>query len=263
MYQDHRCKPPIGRDYVRNGQHPLRESPTRCASIHRDLSLTNVRTSVCNTSYANNRRQSPLRDLNLERERNQRYHASRLATEVALLKFNTPYEKREHSPSTHLGTKTTAAYTTHYTYQSKYMRAATSMNTSPAKQIDEPRLSCQHRGRSPLQDMAYRPSPQRNSCVVTCISTCHHHCYCHQTSITRPSTLLPSASHNVLSSFNYNNALDNKHSPTRCYHREPQNASGANGYPRRESPLRGDARNSFENRYSMIERDYLKDKLQN
>ena len=30
-----------------------------------------------------------------------RYHESRLATEVALLKYNTPYEKREHSTSSH------------------------------------------------------------------------------------------------------------------------------------------------------------------
>ena len=33
----------------------------------------------------------------MARERRERYHESRLATEVALLKFNTPFEKREHS----------------------------------------------------------------------------------------------------------------------------------------------------------------------
>ena len=64
-------------------------------------------------TYGGKDRHSPLREVSINRERRERYHASRLATEVALLKFNTPYEKREHSPgmSFQNRTKSTAVNT--------------------------------------------------------------------------------------------------------------------------------------------------------
>ena len=59
-------------------------------------------------SYAGQANKSPLRDFEVMREKRERYHESRLATEVALLKFNTRYEKTEHSPVMQRKTDSTA-----------------------------------------------------------------------------------------------------------------------------------------------------------
>ena len=137
-------------------------------------------------------RQSPLREMHIDRERRTRYHNSRLATEVALLKYNTPYEKRQHSPrsSTNLAyTKSTAANTA-----VSYVRdLGNSM-----------RCTCERRGRSPLQDSAYRPSPSRHNVACSCSVHCQdlHRDHCHETdSITRKNSLLPPSQANMSNLF--------------------------------------------------------------
>ena len=195
-----------------------------------------------------------------------RYHESRLATEVALLKYNTPYEKREHSTSSHnLREKVNKSAATDNKYRAS---ASTAVGSGlDTKNRSHLQFDCQcreqSRGRSPLQDFAYRKT------------TDNRDVYRPQpgdgSSLTRPNSLLPSSSQQVIPTFtdrrSTNVGFGDKYSNEKDRQRvlrydEIDARRGSNGYPRRDSPLR-EKRGSVEQpNYDLIERKYLAEKLQ-
>lgn len=199
-------------------------------------------------SYAGQVNKSPLREFEINRERRQRYQDSRLATEVALLKFNTPFEKREHSPTYHAKTGSTAVNTTYNRHSSAF---GYSSKVSPTRGGD---CDCRRsRGRSPLQNSAYRASTSfynhsRPSCQCSGSCMAAHGNHCHDTtSITRKS-LMASHSQAVITTRppRYTgNETGDKYSP-----------------PRRNSCCSRDRKSPLRERINHLEEDYLKDKLQ-
>ena len=173
--------------------------------------------------YGGKDRHSPLRETSLNRERRERYHASRLATEVALLKFNTPYEKREHSPATTFENKTRST-----AINSSWVGSSQTNNKCTYERV---------RGRSPLQDVAYRVSPDRRSghrhqtpSKPSCEPTAGYRHQEQRSSVSRPNTLLPSSSAAVLTrSYAERSAVGDKYSPRRSS-AIGMSTSGANGY---------------------------------
>lgn len=91
-----------------------------------------------------------MRDFDGDRALRRKYHESRLATEVALLKFNTKFEKRDHSVESSCEGDVTRS--THY--ESKYMQA-NAQHFYGVRHRQPSRVSATHE-RSPLQDRAYR-----------------------------------------------------------------------------------------------------------
>ena len=262
MYREHH-RGPIGLEYVRHGQSPLRKSPARLP-----LTAGSSMTALPPRPNYNIQEQprTSLDDRYTDIVRKWRYHESRLATEVALLKYNTPYEKREHSTSSHnLREKSTKTVTTDNKYSANASTAIGSGLETKNRSYLQYNCQCreQSRGRSPLQDFAYRkttdnrdvyrPQPGDNG------------------SLTRPNSLLPSSSHKVIPTFNdrrsTNAGFGDKYSNEKDRQRvlrydEIDARRGSNGYPRRDSPLR-ERRSSVEQpNYDLIERKYLAEKLQ-